>query len=310
MNGLNKILSLFLMLGIFFTSFSQAKYCPEKMLLLQKYQSKNYSNAIGYIDTVLSQCPDQNDDSYFWHVCGFINLDIFKYLENKSHGSETKLKAADCFIKSMNLDVEGQYSERNIKALDYISTNYYNDAVTILQKFAVNNREDAVSYYNSYKRLKRIAHPDYDFAEKDVDFYYGIGMLFKMSYENDKHANKDLLDSCISYFNKSLKIEPNQYSANYNLGIMYHNLGVDIIMDELDIDADLEMVILMQEQAVNYFSKSLPYLKKVYEMKPKEVSIVQGIAAVYYSLNDMVKHVEYMNILKDLESVSPVNENN
>ena len=49
------------------------------MLLLQKYQSKNYTNAIGYIDTVLSQCPDQNDDSYFWHVCGFINLDIFKY---------------------------------------------------------------------------------------------------------------------------------------------------------------------------------------------------------------------------------------
>ena len=85
---------------------------------------------------------------------------------------------------------------------------------------------------------------------------------------------------------------------------MYHNLGVDIIMEELDIDADLEMVILMQEQAVNYFSKSLPFLKKVYQMKPQEVSIVQGIAAVYYSLNDMEKHVEYMNILKELESNS------
>ena len=78
MSGLNKILSLFFMLSIFLTSFSQAKYCPEKMLLLQKYQSKNYENAIGYIDTVLTQCPDQNEDSYFWHVCGFINLDIFK----------------------------------------------------------------------------------------------------------------------------------------------------------------------------------------------------------------------------------------
>ena len=37
-------------------------------------------------------------------------------------------------------------------------------------------------------------------------------------------------------------------------------------------------------------------------MKPEESSIVQGIAAVYYSLNDMEKHVEYMNILKELES--------
>ena len=86
---------------------------------------------------------------------------------------------------------------------------------------------------------------------------------------------------------------------------MYHNLGVDIILEELDIDADLEMVILMQEKAVNYFSKSLPFLEKVYKMKPEETSIVQGIAAVYYSLNDMEKHVEFMNILKDLETKSP-----
>ena len=60
----------------------------------------------------------------------------------------------------------------------------------------------------------------------------------------------------------------------------------------------------MQEQAVQYFSKSLPFLQKVYKMKPEETSIVQGIAAVYYSLNDMEKHVEYMNILKELESKS------
>ena len=116
--------------------------------------------------------------------------------------------------------------------------------------------------------------------------------------------SKNLLDSCISYFSKSLDSNPNQYTPNYDLGILYHNLGVDIILEELDIDADLEMVILMQEQAVEYFSKSLPYLEKVYQMKPEETSIVQGIAAVYYSLNDMEKHVEYMNILKGLESKS------
>ncbi len=40
-------------------------------------------------------------------------------------------------------------------------------------------------------------------------------------------------------------------------------------------------------------------------MKPEETSIVQGIAVVYYSLNDMEKHVEFMNILKDLETKSP-----
>ena len=304
MSFFKNILSYFLILGAFSTMFSQSTYCPEKMLLLQKYKSKAYENAQGYIDTVLSQCPDQNQDAYFWHVCGFINLDIFKFVENKKSGSITKARAADCFIKSINLDVEKKYFDLNNKLIDYVSTFYYNDAVKILQKFDMKNQDNAISYYNSFKKLKEISHPDYDFSEKEVDFYFGIGMLYKMRYEKDKTNNKSLMDSCINYFNKSLEIDPNQYSANYNLGIMYHNLGVDIIMEELDIDADLEMVILMQEQAVNYFSKSLPFLKKVYQMKPQEVSIVKGIAAVYYSLNDMEKHVEYMNILKELESNS------
>ena len=281
MSFFKNILSAVFIFGFFSTMFSQSTYCPEKMLLLQKYKSKAYENARGYIDTVLSQCPEQNQDPYFWHVCGFINLDIFKFVENKEAGSTTKAEAADCFIKSINLDVEKKYFDLNNKLLDYVSTFYYNDAVKILQKFDVKNQDNAISYYNSFKKLKGIAHPDYDFSEKEVDFYFGIGMLYKMRYEKDKTNSKSLLDSCINYFNKSLEIDSEQYSSNYNLGIMYHNLGVDIIMEELDIDADLEMVILMQEQAVEYFSKSLPYLKKVYQMKPQEVSIVQGLSLIH-----------------------------
>ena len=76
-------------------------------------------------------------------------------------------------------------------------------------------------------------------------------MLYKMRYEKDKANSKSLLDSCINYFNKSLAINPHQYSSNYNLGILYITL-VDI-MEELDIDADLEMVILMQDKQLNIF---------------------------------------------------------
>ena len=74
-----------------------------------------------------------------------------------------------------------------------------------------------------------------------------------------------------------------------------------------EIDADLEKVIEMQESAIAYFSKALPYLTKVYQMKPSDREIVQGIAAVYYSLNDMEKHVEYMNVLRELDNSPPSN---
>ena len=94
---LKNILSAVFIFGFFSTMFSQSTYCPEKMLLLQKYKSKSYENARGYIDTVLSQCPDQNQDPYFWHVCGFINLDIFKFVENKEVGDRKSVSPLASF---------------------------------------------------------------------------------------------------------------------------------------------------------------------------------------------------------------------
>lgn len=301
----NNIISFLFFVIMFSTCFSQnSSYCPEQMLLIQKYKSKNYLNASQYIDTVLTQCPDKSNDAYFLHLCGFINFNIYREIDGKSSSSSARPAACDYFVKSINYDNKNQFTEKNLQAINSFSISYINDALMIMQKMEFKNQSKALEYYNTFKMLKSIAEPNYDFSNISIDFFNGMGRMYKMRYENDKINSKNLLDSCINYFNKSLAINTNQYTPNYDLGILYHNLGVDIILEELDIDADLEMVILMQEQAVEYFSKSLPYLEKVYQMKPEETSIVQGIAAVYYSLNDMEKHVEYMNILKGLESKS------
>ena len=298
-----KGISLFVLVAYTSIYFPQAtSYCPEQMLLIQKYKTKKYIDALNYIDTALAQCPDKVEDPYFLHLCGFINYNIYKEIDGQSASSKARPRACDYFIKSINNDNKKQFTALNLKAINSFSISYINDALMILQKSDFKNQSTALKYYNSFKKLKSIAEPDYDFSNISVDFFNGMGRMCKMRYENDKINSKNFLDSCINYFNKSLALNSNQYTPNYDLGILYHNLGVDIILEELDIDADLEMVILMQEQAVQYFSKSLPFLQTVYKMKPEETSIVQGIAAVYYSLNDMEKHVEYMNILKELES--------
>ena len=99
MSFFKNILSAVFIFGVFSTMFSQSTYCPEKMLLLQKYKSKAYENARGYIDTVLSQCPEQNQDPYFWHVCGFINKDIFEFVENKDPASKSMARCCRLFYK-------------------------------------------------------------------------------------------------------------------------------------------------------------------------------------------------------------------
>ena len=72
-------------------------------------------------------------------------------------------------------------------------------------------------------------------------------------------------------------IDENNYNANKNLGILYHNLGVETIMKELPVDADLGGSDCYGRKAVNYFTKSLPYLKKVYKIEPTDEAIVHGM---------------------------------
>ncbi len=301
MKSILKILSFILLISPIM-SVAQNSYCPEKMLLIDKYQRKDYNGAKNYLDTVLNQCPDQQNDPYYWHMAGAIYFNVFKLVDNRSPVAKSRDQAVNAFLKSKKLDTKEKYKNNNVGGLKLLATTYYNDALLILQKMDTLHHEDVVKFYNQYKLITKKIAPNTDFSQKDIDVNYGLGMLYKMKYENNKRNYRQFMDLSINCFNKSIAIDPDHYSSNYNLGIIYHNLGVDIILDDLEIDADLEKVIIMQEKAISYFSKALPYLKKVYEIQPTDKAIIQGIAAVYYSLNDMEKHVEYMNVLRDLDN--------
>tara|TARA_B100001287_G_scaffold275789_1_gene284446 strand:+ start:3392 stop:4321 length:930 start_codon:yes stop_codon:yes gene_type:complete len=303
-----KILFLFVFTFLVITSHSQTEYCPEMQLLLQKYKQKEYLGAKSYLDTVLKKCPDRNEDAYFWHISAFINLNIFKQVDNKSPISKSREIAVSSFLNSKKFDNKEKFADHNFQALNYLGNTYYNDAILILQNMDTLHFEEIKNFYKKYKDIHYIISPDSNFNQKEIEINYGLGMLYKAKYENNKRRYRNYMDSSISCFNRAISLNADHYSSNYNLGIIYHNLGVDIILDDLEIDADLEKVIIMQEKAIGYFSKALPYLKKVYTMEPTDKAIVQGIAAVYYSLNDMEKHVEFMNVLKDLEK--PSNSNN
>lgn len=309
MKRILKILSFVLFTAPVMFGYSQSKYCPQKMLLIDIYKKKNYTEAKQYIDTVLINCKDQNEDAYFWHLCGNIYFKVFTNVDSRSPIAKSRNQSVEAFTRSKSLDNDDDFLDHNKKALKILASTYYNDAAMILQNMDTLHINDVSLFFNKYKTISKLLDPDANFQNKDVEITHGLGMLYKIKYENDKKAYRHFMDSSINCFNRSIAINPNHYSSNYNLGIIYHNLGVDIILDDLEIDADLEKVIVMQEKAIGYFSDALPYLKKVYEMKPTDKAIVQGIAAVYYSLNDMEKHVEFMNVLKDLDNPSSPNNN-
>lgn len=307
MKRLLKIGLLTFMCSLLFSAHGQFENCPEKVLLIKYYKEKNYNKAKLMLDSVLSACPNQKDNPYYWHLSGFIHFDIFKYVDNRSPISKARSTAIESFKKSLELDKKEEYIDNNTSVLDYLSNSYYNDAVLYVDTV---HFEEADDFFNKYKSLKKIIHPDYNFDKKDIDFNNAMASIYRMKYSNDKDQRSQYLDKAIVCYEKTLAIDSVNYSANYNSGIIYHNLGVDLILDELADDAELEKVIMMEEQAIQYFSRSLPFLKRAYESKPNDKSIIQGIVAVYYSLNEMENYVKYANILKKLNTETQLKKTN
>ncbi|MBM76949.1 MAG: hypothetical protein CL846_00560 [Crocinitomicaceae bacterium] len=286
--------------------YGQYENCPEKVLLLKYYQEKKFDKAKVMLDSVLSACPNQKDNPYYWHLSGFVNYFVFKQVDNKSPISKARDIAIESFKKSLELDKKKEFVDNNKSALSSLARSYYNHAVFYLDTV---HYDDAQRFYNEYKNLERFIDPNKDFKNKDIEFNLALATQYRIKYLNKKKERREFLDKAILCYKNTLSIDSTNYSANYNTGILYHNLGVDLILEELADDAELEKVIMMEEQALENFSKSLPYLKRAYNSKPNDKSIIQGIIAVYYSLNEMENYVKYANILKKLNSESESQKN-
>ena len=237
---------------------SAQDYCPEKKLLLEKYQAGDYIKAKAYIDTVLLKCPSQKTNAYFWHISAFINFNIFQKVDQKSPLSKARKEAVSSVLKSMELDKDNKYLEHNKQILDVLANGYYNHYVSFLD---TNNYVKALDFFQEFKALKKVTDQSINFNQYEIQHCIMLAQIYKQLYHNDENSTH-FIQKAIDSYQCVLSIDENNYNANKNLGILYHNLGVETIMKELPVDADLEVVIVMEEKAVNYFTKSLPYLKK------------------------------------------------
>ena len=96
-----------------------------------------------------------------------------------------------------------------------------------------------------------------------------------------------------------LAMDSNNVSANYNLGILYYNQAVAII-EHMDYDMALVKLYEIQEECINLFLKSLPYMRKAYELNPTRKETLIGLSGIYFSLNEIEMSEQYKQELEDL----------
>jgi hypothetical protein len=80
--------------------------------------------------------------------------------------------------------------------------------------------------------------------------------------------------------------------ANYNMGILYYNEAVTKIQ-ESEYETDLIALSQLQDECIEIFKKSLPYMEKAYALDPNNKNVLLGLSGIYFSLNDEAKSNEF-----------------
>lgn len=274
------------------TAFSQNKLINAKYFLQQEefVKAKELIDA-AVVDSMFYDLPAT------WYIKGHIYKGLFKENESDDLNSPSRVTAINDFKKCIELEPEGQYAESAKKGISYLATTIYNQAASI---FNEKTYSTAISAYEFHKEVMRYAYPETDFLDKDIMFKLRMASIYNILAEKDTLNAKVHIEAAEEVYKEVLLLDSNNRSANYNLGIIYYNQGVDIV-NNMDYNLDLMELTIIQDEIIVLFRKSLPYMKKAYDLNPTRKETLIGLQGIYFSLNDMPKSELFKKELEMLE---------
>jgi len=245
-----------------------------------------------------------SDKSATWYYKGFIYKELFKRDESANKNSPLRINSVNFYKKSLELEAEGTFAKSCKNGLQYLSQTIYNHVAT---SFDIDNYKSALENYEFYKEVMRLVDPHTDFTQKDISISLAIATTYgKMAEQDTANAEKYLGEAEKSY-EEVLKTDSNNVSANYNLGIIYYNQGVEIV-NNMDYSLDLFQLNEVQDRIIELFRMSLPYMKKAYDLNPKRKETLIGLQGIYFSLNDIPKSESFKKELEELEGIKKIQE--
>lgn len=291
-----KIYILFIVSFLASTVFGQLVGKDDLSIALFYLQKNELDSAKKHID-LASTNEGLESAAKTWYYKGFIYKELYKKQDKENKTSPYRITSIESFEKMMSLEDKAEFTQSAAKILKYEASTLYNDAARML------NPEDyktAVSNYAMFRKTMLLVDANADLSARDVQFKLALASMLNRPQEGKVEVDSVTAHQVKSIYLEVLEIDTNNPGANYNLGILYYNEAAEII-NHMDYDMDIVSLNAVQDYCIEIFLKSLPYMKKAYDLGYKRKETLIGLSNIYYGLNDLEKSEAYKKELQDLE---------
>lgn len=246
----------------------------------KKYQAKDLEGARAILDEAVKQ-DDLKNSPEAWVLRGFVYKDLWKGLPAGAEADRVRDEALQSLLNSAKLDTAREYAKSSLQAYDYLAKTIYNDAAKALNDM---DGERAIELYNKHKEYVLRTDPVHGFNERDIEFNNALGTVYTKKFNQDRQ-DTIWYHRAIEVYRQVLRLDSNNYGANYNLATLYYNRGVYNIQT-LDAEKDIPSIEEIQKVSRRFFSLALPFMLKAHEMNPTRKETLIGLEGIHYSLQN------------------------
>jgi hypothetical protein len=259
-------------------------------------QKNELDSAKKYIDKASSN-ETLKKTAKTWYYKGFIYKELYKKKDKENKVSPFRITSIESFEKMLTLDGKSEFVQSSSKILKYEASTLYNDAARMLDP---KNHKKAAVNYGLFRKTMLLVDSSSNMSARDVQFKLALASMLNRPLEGETSIDSVNVYQVKKLYLEVLEIDTNNPGANYNLGILYYNEAAEII-NNMDYDMDIMSLNAVQDYCIEIFLKSLPYMKKSYELEYKRRETLIGLSNIYYGLNDLEKSEAFKKELQDLE---------
>lgn len=110
---------------------------------------------------------------------------------------------------------------------------------------------------------------------------------------------EEMLNKAAEYYKKAIELDPKNFDATYNLGVLYYNQSVEYYNRSQSSIADAAKYNTLWEKPL---PESAKYLEAAHKLEPKDMTVLNALKAVYSQMSDTENYTRVKEEIKRLQA--------